>query len=164
MPLKLNVGLARKIGLPDYGSLGATCNVELELPANPIFDDLEGFYRQVQQAYAACAEAVGDELARQQQPAATNGNGSNGHRNAIGPAGNGIGSHMASEKQLGYARQLAGQIQGLGVRRLEALAQKMFGKPLAGLSSMDASGLIDALKDAKAGKLDVEAALKGADV
>ena len=31
MPMKLNVGVSRKVGLPDYGSVGASCNLELEL-------------------------------------------------------------------------------------------------------------------------------------
>jgi hypothetical protein len=29
--LKLSVSTSKKIGLPDYGSLGASCGVELEL-------------------------------------------------------------------------------------------------------------------------------------
>ena len=33
MPMKLNVGVSRKVGLPDYGSVGASCNLELELDA-----------------------------------------------------------------------------------------------------------------------------------
>ena len=43
MPLKLNVGISKKIGLPDYGSLGTTCNVEVEVDGRLIFDDLDGF-------------------------------------------------------------------------------------------------------------------------
>ncbi len=57
---------------------------------------------------------------------------------------------------------MARQIDGLGGRRLEALAQRICGKPLANLSSFNASSLIDTIKAIKAGKLDVEAALQGA--
>jgi len=168
MPLKLNVGVNKKVGLPDYGSLGTSCHVEVEVESGLIFDDLDAFHQKVRQAYVACAQAVNDELARQQganvrstsQPqagttggnAATNGN---SHRN-------GTNGGTASQKQLNYANQLAGQIQGLGVRRLESLATKMFGKPLAGLSSLDASSLIDTLKAIKDGRLDLNAALDGA--
>ena len=173
MPLKLNVGISKKIGLPDYGSLGTTCNVEVEVDGRLIFDDLDGFHQKVRQAYVACAQAVNDELARQHpstspsadpmptassnDPATSVATNGNDHRN--GTSGGG-----ASQKQLNYANQLAGQIKGLGVRRLEALADKMFGKPIAGLSSLDASGLIDTLKAIKEGRLDLNAALDGASV
>jgi hypothetical protein len=170
MPLKLNVGVNKKIGLPDFGSLGTSCHVEVEVDSSLIFDDLDAFHQKVRQAYVACSQAVNDELARQQgsagqaesrtqdapstSTARTNGN---GHRN-------GANGGSASKKQLDYANQLAGQIQGLGVRRLEALANKMFGKPIAGLSSLDASSLIDTLKAIKDGRLDLNAALDGASV
>jgi len=167
MPLKLNVGISKKVGLPDYGSLGSSCNVELELDGSLIFEDLDGFHQKVRQAYVACAQAVNDELSRQQgngqhtaastarpntAESASNGN---GHRN-------GTNGHRATEKQVNYIRQLSGQIRGLGVRRLETLANKMFDKPVADLSSLDASSLIDTLKAIKEGRLELDVALNGA--
>ena len=113
MPLKLNVGVSKKVGLPDYGSLGTSCHVEVELDSSLVFDDLDGFHSKVRQAHVACSQAVNDELARQasttlsasQTPtAASNGHGAtngNGHRNGTNGGG-------ASQKQLNYANQLAG--------------------------------------------------------
>ena len=136
MPITITTGLSKKIGLPDYGSLGATCNVSFEVGHDLLESDLEGFQCKVKNAFVACRQAVNDELARHQGQAGGNGtNGSqprsdsangtpsngNGHRASNGN-GNG-GGQIASEKQMTYARQLAGQIKGMGIRRLEALAQ-----------------------------------------
>lgn len=171
MPMTLNIGLSRKLGLPDYGSLGASCNVTVELDATLLRDDLDGFHAQVRKAYTACRQAVQDELSRYQAveppqeptqpPIASagrtgpqNGNGS-GSGNGRPTTSNGNGAHTASSKQLDYINQLARQIRGLGVRRVESLAEKMFGKPLAALSSLDASGLIDTLKGVKAGEINL---------
>ena len=177
MPLKLNVGLSQKIGLPDYGSLGASCHVEVELEPSLLQSDPDSFHRHVRHAFVACRQAVEEELARDpgqaafhgdrhQSPAASpatpHGNGQrptgNGHANGHAtspPAGSAL--HRASQKQLDYALQLAGQIRGLGARSLEPLVQQLFAKPLADLSSLEASSLIDTLKEMKAGKLPVDA-------
>jgi len=176
MPISINVGLSKKIGTANYGSVGATCNITFEADHNLLERDLEGFQQRVKNAFAACRDAVQSQLAREMNDPAGNDNGvampesakiangangngaseshANGHRN-----GNG---HGASEKQLAFARQLAKGIPGLGIRRLETLAQRMFGKPLVALTSLDASGLIDALKGIKAGQIDLAAALEGA--
>ena len=61
--LKLNVGSNRKVGLPDYGSAGASCNLEVELDTG-LFHDLDGLHKVIKRAYAACNQAVQDELAR----------------------------------------------------------------------------------------------------
>lgn len=173
MPLRVNLGLSQKVGLPDYGSLGASCNVDIELDAGLLQNDLEAFHRHVRNAYAACRQAVQDELTRHSGAAPSNGHSTaatgpsaNGHAGTNGNNGNGSRNgqahHRIFQKQLEYATQLAGQIKELGTRRLEGLTQKMFGKPLADLSSLDGSSLIEVLKEMKAGKLDVETALNGA--
>jgi len=189
MPLTLNVGISKKIGQPDFGSVGATCNVSVELDAALLTREPDAFQRHVRNAYAACSQAVNEELARQTTPGAAtqtanssptaaagpigNGNGNGAAQAAPAAAGNGNGtsgngngnsngSHAASQKQMGYVNQLARQIRGLGVRKLDALTGKMFGKPLAGLTSLDASSLIDTLKAIKDGSVSLEAALNGA--
>ena len=61
MPMKLNIGLARKVGLPEYSSICASCNVEVELNGSMVFDDLEGFHRHVRNAFIACRQVLTNE-------------------------------------------------------------------------------------------------------
>jgi hypothetical protein len=169
MPMKFNVGMHRKVGQPNYSSLGASCNVEVELSGSLVFDDPNAFQQHVREVYAACERAVDEQLGTMQK---LNGS-SNGDAHAEPPArhngdtdvgqhnGNGAAARQVTEKQLGYIRQLAGQINGLGVRKLESLSQNMFGKPVAGLTSLDASGMIDYLKGIKEAEVDLQAAIKG---
>jgi hypothetical protein len=170
MPLKINIGVAQKLGTANYGSISASCAVECEAEAGLLQGDLQGFQNYVARVYAACREAVTRELARQQQAnSSISSSGSdnggqarpvNGQRDGGGPhPAAQAGCHAASEKQLAYARQLAGQIKGLGVRRLDDLANQMFGKPFPALTTLDASALIDTLKGIKAGQLDLDAVL-----
>ena len=71
MAMKLNVGLNKKLGLPDYGSLGASCHLELELDQS-ILQDPDGFQERVRRTFNACRQAVDDELARRSPGARLN--------------------------------------------------------------------------------------------
>lgn len=167
MPMKLIVGICKKIGQPDYSSFGASCKVEVELDKSLEISDEASFQDHVKRAFNACREAVEEELSQQQSAPASN-------QVETSPsfqsdqfqrqASNGRSGNPASEKQLKYLRQLAGEIRGLGARKLDSLAQKMFEKPVAAISSLDASGLIDTLKAIKSGEVDLNAALNGATV
>jgi hypothetical protein len=81
MAVTLSVGLQKKVGLPDYGSLGASCHVEFEIDRCLIDHDLDSFHQKVAGAFAACRQAVNDQLAQQSAPSAPlNGNGHAGTR------------------------------------------------------------------------------------
>jgi len=173
MPLKLTVGLSKKVGLPEFSSVGASCSLDCELDSTLLDGNREGFRERVAAIYNACRQAIDDELARHNAkqvlpeshvdtnlvadpvadrvspppPAHSNGNGSEGR--------------PATDKQLGYVHQLSDQIHGLGIRRLDSLAQKLFDKPVTDLQSFEASGLIDTLKEIKAGSIDLQTALSG---
>jgi hypothetical protein len=156
VPLKLNVGVSRKVGLPDYGSIGASCNVEVEVESTLLERDLDAFHARVRDAYVAVHQAVHDELTRLQAPvepparSAPNGySGGNGHASGNGhaerpAAGRSRPRRPATENQVRAIRSIAsrqhadldGLLRDYGVGRPEDLSIKQ------------ASELIDALKTA----------------
>ena len=183
--LKLNIGFNRKVGEANFGSRGASVNLEVEVESGVVREP-EKLQAKIDYLFELAKASVESQLnggsaPQQPQPASNSngGNGSNGngtHANASTSPSSGNGHHSqnngnssngqsngnghpASEKQMTYVRQLAGHIKGLGVRRLEALANKMFSKPVVGLTSLEASGLIDALKGIKAGEIDLDTVL-----
>ena len=177
MPLKTNIGVSRKVSDNQYGSRGASVNLEVELDST-LINDPRRFHERIRQCFRLAQQAIDDELNRQQGNSttnhATNGNGhasqpSHNGNNGQATSGNGYANgngnrqtgNIASEKQLNFAKQLSKGIPGLGVRKLETLVQKMCGKPLAALTTLDASGLIDTLKAIKAGEIDLDSVLEG---
>ena len=67
MPVRINVGVAKKVGQPNFGSAGATCNVEFELDGGYDNGSTERFQDAVRRAYGACRDAVELELTTQEQ-------------------------------------------------------------------------------------------------
>jgi hypothetical protein len=153
MPLRLNVGVSKKLGLPAYSTVGASCNLEVELE-NGLLRDPAGFRDQVQGAFLAAQRAVDDELARLQAEAepgetrpsfATNGHANGAHAtNGRPEVHHGRVGKPATASQVraivSIARRqhsdLDGLLGDLGVTRAEEL------------SLAEASRLIDQLKAA----------------
>ena len=67
MPLKANVGLSRKVADNNYGSKGASINIELELDSSLIGEPAR-FQEKIRQVYGLARTALNEEL-----------NGGNGH-------------------------------------------------------------------------------------
>ena len=146
MPVKINVGLSRKVGQQNFGSLGATCNVEFELDGGYDNGSTERFQDAVKRAFASCRQAVEAELGSHvaSQP------GSMGGKHVAAPV-----NRIADQQQSGSHPRGATEGQ---VRAIYAISKRN-SVQLAGmlgafkvtrpedLSIQDASSLIDQLKN-----------------
>jgi hypothetical protein len=145
------------VGLPDYGSVGASCNVEVELDSTPIDRDLDAFHARVRDVYVAAHQAVHDELARLQgpiaapldPPASPQRHASNGQSGGNGntdrqPAGRSRLRKPATENQVRAIRSIANQQHA----DLDGLLREYGVDRPEDLSLRQASELIDVLKTA----------------
>ena len=135
--LKLNCGLSRKIGQPDYGSRGAQVHLEVELSAE-LLKDPEKLRRQIRGCFDVVRRAVDAELGvaepEDADPARLPRTGSAFRLPADPPS---------TPKQVralhAFARRagadLAAELRRLGVTDAAALSRRQ------------ASGLIDGLKE-----------------
>lgn len=161
MPMRANIGLSRKVGQPDYGSLGASCHLDIELDGAVLQQDPDLVRRHVRNVFALCSQAVDEELVRQQsltdrppgdngqgasRPAASaGGNGGNGHRR--GRNGNGDGSRGAGGPPMtaSQRRAIFAIAHRLNIDPADE-ANHEFGVELARMTVGEASKLIDHLK------------------
>ena len=72
--IKLNCGFSRKVGEANYGSRGASVNLELEL-ATDAASDANGLYDKIKRMFALAKKAVDDELNGRTSPAESAGGG-----------------------------------------------------------------------------------------
>ena len=61
MPLKLNVGLSRKVGEANYGSRGATVNLEIELESS-LVSQPDQLHDRIRQLFRLAKSSLDEEL------------------------------------------------------------------------------------------------------
>jgi hypothetical protein len=148
--MRLTIGFSKKIGLPGFGSAGATCQLESgKLPAGLSRDD---FRRRVARAFAACRRAVEEELERHRpSPAQAKVPGAVGRlRPDDGPIGDGhtgsgpseFSSRPATVRQLDALKALVAK-RSLAPEELERL---LGGASIDALTVAEASAAIGKLQ------------------
>ncbi len=135
--MKLTIAYSKKIGLPDFGSLGATCGLEVELPEPGTRAAPGAVERRARAAFVACARAVQDELDRRRADGARDG----------GPARpddrRGRRSRPATDSQLRALRAACGRG---GVDLADLVAERFGVHGPEALSVVEASRLIAVLR------------------
>ena len=156
MAVHIEAHYGKTIGLPNYSSHKFCVSIKSEVQS---VNDIAG---EVQQLYSLLQESVDQNIADPGYVPAKKG--ATGER---APANNGQGSHThagnshpprnnaktgnsrdtrCSPKQLDYIESLS-QRQNMNARDLDILCDQMFGKTLDELNRMEASGLIDEIKN-----------------
>ena len=177
MTITINVGVNKKIGLPDYGSAGGHCNIEIEAD-NSLLDNPDQFLQRVKDAYEVARQSVEEELLhhrpgnapsqpRSQSNAATaptqqrqeyrQDYRSDNSAGYSGGGGNTGGNRIASAKQQQFIASLVKAVKGLDWRTLDRYCDVQFGKACSQLTPKEASTLIDHLKEAKEGRKTIAA-------
>lgn len=151
MPLKASIGLSRKVGQENYGSLGANCQLEIELDAS-LIGDAEAFHEKIQRLYAMANQAVNDQLNQQTANRNTNGN---GHARPVnGRNGNGVNARPqddtdntpASNRQIKYLLDIARQRHQMNLAQTAEFCEQAVGtNDVYQLTRSQASTVIDKL-------------------
>ena len=181
MAIKINVGVNKKIGLPDYGSAGGHCNIEIEAD-NSILDNADQFLQRVKDAYEMARQSVEEELSHHRPGGSTSqtrsasqskaepvqqrqeqrqeyhrsdnsgGNSYSGGGNTGSTGNTGGYNRTASPKQQQFIASLVKGIKGLNWNTLDRYCSVQFGKNTSQLTPKEASALIEDLKAAKSGE------------
>ena len=138
MTHKVTVGLHQKVGQPNFGSLGASCCIELQL------DDTEAdrpdvVSAKIKRAYAVCRQSVAEQLASDpsQCPAGSPSHRTNTQPAAISPP------RSATDAQVRAIRAIASKA---GVQVASELYDRYGVRSPSQLTLSQASQVIDHLK------------------
>jgi hypothetical protein len=153
MPLRANIGISRKVADNNFGSRGASVNLEVELDSS-LIQEPERLQERIRQVFRLAQASVDEELARQ-----TSGNdGSNGHAAAAAGNGNGNGNGHTAPRRSNGRKATASQARALRAIAdrqgfdLAAELQRRFGAASPeDLSITEASQMIDELKSSANG-------------
>ena len=158
MPLKLNIGLSRKVGEANYGSRGASVNVELEVDGSLVSEPAR-LHERIRELFALVRHSLAEEL-NGAHPTAV----SNGSPPAAEPSNPATGGDPRPESQTprtGRARAATpaqvkaiyaiGRAGHLSDAEIAQRAQEQYGCSPEQLERRDASNFIDALKQEMAG-------------
>ena len=158
MPLKLNVGLSRKIGEANYGSRGASVNLELELDS-AIVGEPERLQDRIRQMFQLAKQSIDEELhIAVDSPSAsppksnTNANNSDNNRHSQSRSSTNGNGHSRGSRPSNTPPATASQVRALHAianrqsLNLENVVHDRFGvgNPTA-LTIAQASELIDEL-------------------
>lgn len=142
MPLKVNVGLTRKVGESNYGSRGASVNVELELES-ALAGEPAKLQERIRQLFDMVRASVAEEL---HASPVTNGSSSNGHTPPS--EGNGTAARKGSFRAAtqSQVRALLAIAKSKNVNLTRLLRGRHHVDRPDELSVQEASALIDLLK------------------
>jgi hypothetical protein len=138
MPMKLNVGISRKVGEANYGSRGASVSFDVELEANLVHEPQQ-LRERVRYLFGLAEEAVEEEL---------RGHGQEGlnDRNSNGHGGNGNRPANGRKATVSQVRAIHAIAVRNGVDLEVRLREEFHVSRPDDLSIGDASKLIDSLK------------------
>ena len=170
MSVKLNIGLSRKVGEANYGSRGASINLEVELD-NGVLDDPGQLRERVHDLYVLARESVDEELQRPADASPgefshTNGNGrahtngaanGNGHSNGHASNGHNSNNNGNGNGRVEVARATQSQIRAIfaiskrqGLDPHTLISERFRVHKMEDLTIREASSLIDDLKNGSA--------------
>ncbi|TWT51378.1 hypothetical protein Pla22_41560 [Rubripirellula amarantea] len=135
----ITVGLQQKIGQPNFGSIGASCVVEVTLDDREM-DDATVIEQRIRQAFARCRRSIDDQLSSQ---VAVKSNRTNSP-SPVRPSGSkSKACRPATEKQIRAIKTIALKH---GIALASELRSRFQVESPERLSIVEASSLIDTLK------------------